>query len=169
MERIKNYLLGSMVFIIATLVLALANNDVRRVIAEEFKDVRVINSVSQPALVRDVDSSVRLPVHFNQSYTVPGGKRLVIEYVSLHVAAPSECDLITVALSSETNALHLFNPTFVGTSTVGPSTAYRYAISQETRAYIGQNRTASFSIQSFAGCNPNLSHAGATGYLVDLQ
>jgi hypothetical protein len=149
-------------------------------------DVRVVNTASEPVPVagtvnvgnlgndplpvRDVDRSTRLPVHFNDSYTVPDGKRLVIEYVSLNVAATFQCELVTAAVSSEGVVLHLFNPTFVGTSTIGPTTSYRFGLSQETRAYIGQNRTVNLGLYTYFGCgNVNVYHAAATGYLVDLE
>ena len=93
----KNYLIGSMVLIIVAIVLALAHADVRRAVAEEFKDVRVINTESLPAKVRDVDNPARQPVQafafcsttagafgcFNDIFAVPVGKRLVIEYASM--------------------------------------------------------------------------------------
>src|SRR5687767_719987 len=101
MERIKNYLIGSTVLSTLVLILTLANTDVRRAVAEEFKDVRVINTESMPANVRDVDNPARQPVHFSESYTVPDGKRLVIEYVSMGIGSQTQCDVIAVTLSSE--------------------------------------------------------------------
>ena len=96
MERIKNYLLGSAVLIITALALTLTT-DVRRAVADEFKDVLVINTEGMPANVRDVGIPLRSPVHIRvnttidfgetsgeqQVYTVPPGKRLVVEHVSL--------------------------------------------------------------------------------------
>src|SRR5215204_5485313 len=96
MERVKNYLLGSAALIIAALVLTLAT-DVRRAVADEFKNVRVINTESMPANVRDTGVPIRTPVQIQVNtsintgevvgdqlvYTVPAGKRLVIEHVAV--------------------------------------------------------------------------------------
>ena len=71
MERVKNYLLCSAVLIIAALGLSLAT-DVRRAVADEFKDVRVINTESMAAKVRDVDNA-RHPVHAAVNCTVDEG------------------------------------------------------------------------------------------------
>ena len=128
------------------------------------------NLVSAPVPVRDVDRATPLPVHFNDSYIVPEGKSLVIEYVSLNVAATFQCELLTAAIWAEGVALHLFNPTFVGTSTIGPTTTFRFGMSQETRVYISQNRTVALGLYTYAGCGSvNVYHAAATGYLVDLD
>lgn len=130
--------------------------------------VNVGNLSENPVPVRDVDNSARLPVHFNESYTVPNGRRLVIEYISMDVAASAMCGLLTTALSQEGVVLHVYNPTFVGTLTVGPSTAHKYGLSQDTRAYIGQNRTVTLGLHLYTGCFAEVQHAGVTGYLVDL-
>lgn len=171
MERIKSYLLGSAILVFLALVLALANADVRHAVAEEFKDVRVINTAAQPAIVRDVDNPARQPIHFGESYTVPAGKRLVIEYVSVGIGSQTKCDVISVALSSEGNVLHVYHPAFTGIFFGATSRPYRYGLSQETRAYVGQNRSVNFEFTGYSGCGagPDFSHVGASGYLVDLQ
>jgi hypothetical protein len=56
MKSIKNYVAGSAVLVILALVFALAHSNVPRAVADEFKDVRVINAESMPAQVRDVDN-----------------------------------------------------------------------------------------------------------------
>ena len=171
MKRIKNYVVGSAVLVILALVFALAHSNVPRAIADEFKDVRVINAESMPAQVRDVDNPGRQPVHIGESYTVPNGKRFVIEYVSLGIGSQTQCDVIAVTLSMEGTVLHTYYPAFIGIFFGPTSRPYRYGLSQETRAYIGQNRTASFAFGSHSGCGggPDFSHVGASGYLVDMQ
>jgi hypothetical protein len=88
MKRVKNYLLGSAVIVVAALVLSLVA-DIRRAVADEFKDVRIINTESVPANVRDVDTPRRTPVQIKVNtfinfgeivgeadiYTVPMGRR----------------------------------------------------------------------------------------------
>jgi hypothetical protein len=171
MQSIKSYLLGSAFLVFLALVLALANADVRRAVAEEFKDVRVINTESQPVSVRDVDNPARQPIHFNESYTVPTGKRLVIEYISVGIGSQTQCDVIAVALSSESIVLHLYHPAFVGVFFGPTSRPYRYLLSQETRAYVGPNRTVNIEFTGYSGCGtgPDFSHVGISGYLVDMQ
>ena len=101
MERIKKYLFSPTGFVFTlVLLLTLAHTDVRRTVAEEFKDVRVINTETMPANVRDVGTPRRTPVQIKVNvfiafgdivgeadvYTVPTGRRLIIE----HVAVESE-------------------------------------------------------------------------------
>ena len=171
MRSPKTYLLSSVILVVVALVLSLANGDARRAIADEFKDVRVINPQSMPANVRNVDGPARQPVHFRDSYTVPTGKRLMIEYISLEVGATSQCDLLEVGLFSGAVApLHIFNPRFIGIGVGGPGPAtYRYLISQEVRTFVDENSTASFASWSAVGCIPSLDDVGVSGYLVDLQ
>ena len=97
MEKIKNYRIISTIVIVLALVLVFSQADVRRAVADEFKDVRVINPTSQPANVRDMGVPVRMPVQIKvnvfinfgetfaeaEVYTVPAGNRLVIEHVAL--------------------------------------------------------------------------------------
>ena len=168
MERVKNYLLGSAVLIITALILTLAT-DVRRAVADEFKDVRVINSALMPANVRVVDNAARQSVHFDESYVVPAGKRLVVENVSVRVVSENaQCPAITVALLSGTEILHLYAPPFIGSLPFGPG-LFIYESSQETRAYIDQNRTASLGLEfNHPFCTLRIEHAGVSGYLVDL-
>lgn len=170
MKRIKTYLLGSAVLVVFALLFTFAHPGVSRAVAEGFKDVRIINPVTMPANVRDVDSPTHQPLHFNGSYTVPAGKRLVIEYVSMGIETQFQCEHLIAGMSSEGVLLHMYHPTLVGTFNPNPdTTVYRYVLSQETRAYVGQNRTVTLELRSWSGCLPDLAHASATGYLVDLQ
>ena len=170
MKSIKNYVAGSAVLVILALMFALAHSNVPRAVADEFKDVRVINAESMPAQVRDVDNPGRQPVHFNESYAVPAGKRLVIEYVSGLIEGHDECEVLIVALKSGTNFLHLYYPTFVGNFGFGPGDApFKYGFSQETRAYIDQNQIVTIGFFAQAGCSAEFARASASGYLVDIQ
>jgi hypothetical protein len=98
MERIKSYLLASAALVTVVLVLTLARNDATRVVADEFKDVRVINTESMPAKVRDVDNAPRRSPGQSKLRRRRGqlrgshlrsslGKRLVIEYASMQAHA----------------------------------------------------------------------------------
>jgi len=113
MKRVKNYLLGSAVIVVAALVLSLVA-DIRRAVADEFKDVRIINTESVPANVRDVDTPRRTPVQIKVNtfinfgeivgeadiYTVPMGRRLVIEHAALESETVNAGNGIRATLSS---------------------------------------------------------------------
>jgi hypothetical protein len=132
--------------------------------------VNVGNLGANPVPVRDLNNPARQPVFINGSYTVPAGKLLTIEYVSLGIEALSQCQALIAAVSSSGIPLHVYHPTFVGVALPSPGvTSYRYVFSQEARAYVAQNRTVTFEIISAFGCNPDLQLIGASGYLVDLQ
>ena len=127
--------------------------------------VNLSNPDGDPLRVRDVDNPARQPVHFEESYTVPAGKRLVVEYVSAEFRAGNQCDVITAGLSLSGGGIrHQFFPRFVGTYG-GSSVAY--GLSEETRLYVDANRTVFFT--SFAqGCEVFFAGRHASGYLVDI-
>ena len=114
MKSIKNYVAGSAVLVILALVIALAHSGVPRAVADEFKDVRIINTESVPANVRDVDTPRRTPVQIKVNtfinfgeivgeadiYTVPMGRRLVIEHAALESETVNAGNGIRATLSS---------------------------------------------------------------------
>jgi hypothetical protein len=192
MRNIKNFFVA----LIAVLVVVIAVTVLIPVLTRAQKsdaapppptlDVKVVNAASEPVPVsgtvnignlgvdplpvRDLNNPARQPVFLNGSYTVPAGKRLVIEYVSLAIEAPTQCQALIAAVSSSGSLLHVYHPTFVGVALPGPGiTSYRYVLSQEARAYVAQNRTLTFEIVSAFGCNPDLQLIGVSGYLMDLQ
>lgn len=132
--------------------------------------VNVGNLVTNPLPVRDLNNPARQPIFFSGPYTVPDGKLLVIEYVSLGIEALTQCQALIAAVSSSGTLLHVYHPTFVGVALPAPGvTSYRYVFSQEARVYVAQNRTVTFGIVSASGCNPDLQLIGVSGYLIDLQ
>jgi len=124
MEKIKNYRIVSTILIVLALVLVLGQADVRRAAADEFKDVRVINPTSQPANVRDVGVPLRTPVQIKVSvfinfgeiigeanvYTVPAGKRLVIEHVALESETVNTGNAVRGTLSSRFGGQNFIHP-----------------------------------------------------------
>lgn len=177
MERLKNYLLFSAVLIIAALVLTLVT-DVRRAVADEFKDVRVINPLSMPANVRDVNEA-RQPVQAAVScvvdegsgclrviYTVPSGKRLVIEYASMKTkledAHISRMTIHTTIGGEEIT--HYLTPT-PPTPLVDTETS----VGQELRLYADPGTSVLVSGTPFNSDGSNGFAFTISGYLVDVQ
>ena len=176
MERIKNYLLCSAVLIIAVLVMTLT--DVRRAVADEFKDVRVINTESMPAKVRDADNAARHPTQARANcsddegscgvliYVVPAGKRLVIEYASMRAHATgaqiSRMQISTVVAGEE--ILHYLPPT-----PPAPTVDSDTSVGQVVRLYadagtpvLVSGSPTNSSVTAFYGF-------AISGYLVDVQ
>lgn len=185
----KNYLFGSMVLIIVALVLALANTGVRRTVAEEFKDVRVINTESMPALVRDIDHPAREPfqmeidVQFNSDelqaqesvpITVPPGKRFVMEHVSATGIVPIGQKLHMSVAARFNNALttHALIATPQG-NTGAFGTKDIFTASQPLRAYVGGANVVTdqvivvFAARNSIGGEANVSF-GLSGYFIDV-
>lgn len=149
--------------------------------------VNVSSSTNAPLLVRDVDNPARQPVvrladdvnlivgesqAFKQMYTVPAGKRLVIEFVSVRTfVGPGQNLFVSVGVSDGQNFYDInLAPTLVGTFTVGTggNQGDRSAISQQTRFYANAGET----VRAFAQKNDDLGAGQATitvmGYLVDV-
>ena len=126
-----------------------------------------------PMLVRDVDNPARQPFQItliglapSNQFTVPSGKRLVIEYVSGRIPAGLGQQLETVRLLTAVNdatSLHFFTPIFTG----GVIESI-FTVSQQTRIYADPETLV---IVNAEGGGPVLSKMLLTisGYLVDVQ
>jgi hypothetical protein len=141
--------------------------------------VHIMNSSSQPIPVSDIDNPARQPIQqlFNfsfdptqgtngQSFVVPAGKRLVIEYVSAAIAL--EMGLIVDAVVTTTvNGIeggHHLIPTSMGPAWGFPLS---YLISKEIRVYADPGTKVQFSITD------NLTGNGGawgtiSGYLITI-
>lgn len=167
-------------------------------------DVKVINSPSQPVPVtgtvsvsnlgdsplpvRDVDNPASQPLQANiievppqipnpVLFTVPAGKRLVIEYVSADIqAASSQC--VTApryVLRTTTGGValnHFFNSEFTGTLGAAANEATKaYGLSQQTRIYADPNTQVTLDIRTdaFPSCGFMVNDGiHVSGYLVDV-
>ena len=105
--------------------------------------VRVGNTAQAPVLGRDVDEPARQP--FQRSgeitfaageviaaveFTVPDGKRLVIEYVSANISSEEPLFWFTVRTSAgSSGGTHFFQPLAL------PNLPHRHVVSQQTRLY----------------------------------
>jgi len=151
-------------------------------------NLAVDTSTNAPLLVRDVDNPARQPVirladdvnvlvgetqASKQMYTVPAGKRLVIEFVSVRtfVGPPGQKLFVAVGVSDGQTTYDInLAPTLVGTFTVGTggTTGDRSAISQQTRLYANAGDT----VRAFVQKNDDVGAGQATitvmGYLVDV-
>src|SRR5437867_3289252 len=93
MNKCKNYLSTAVSFVVLVSALVLMNPSTSHSQTSN-KDVRVVNTTAEPVPVRDVDNArqpfqevalVVIPASSSSAsstFTVPAGKRLVIEYVS---------------------------------------------------------------------------------------
>jgi hypothetical protein len=149
--------------------------------------VNVSSSTNAPLLVRDVDNPARQPAvrladdvnvlvgetqAFKQMYTVPAGKRLVIEFVSVRtfVLPPGQKLFVEVGVSDGQTTYDInLAPTLVGTFTVGNGVQGDHsAISQQTRLYANAGDT----VRAFVQKNDDVGAGQATitvmGYLVDV-
>jgi hypothetical protein len=128
-------------------------------------NVGIENAGSSPLRVRDVGNPARQPVRFTGEYTVPSGKRLVIEYFSADYETNSECLFLSFSLITPTDVLETFYLSTVGTDGTGHEVK---AVRQLTRIYVNENSTVHFIEQSIS-CSYTLLRRHAIGYLVDLQ
>jgi len=128
--------------------------------------ISVGNLGDSPLPVRDVDNPARQPVHFGSKYTVPAGKRLVIEYISARFRTSATCGFLEVRLLDDifnSSELHSFYPTFVGTD----STERRYGLSQETKIYVEENKEVGLET-AYVNCNLISTQFAVSGHLVDI-
>ena len=83
-------------------------------------NVSVINTPAEPVPMRDVDNPARQPFHLqmfgdNNSFTVPAGKRLVIEFVSGRIHTNSDRrDAALFTLLGSSQISNVFVPTLSG-------------------------------------------------------
>jgi hypothetical protein len=131
MNRFKNYLLTicGITFLLGTFSMI----HVGRTVADAIKDVRVANSETDPALVRDVENPARHPVQHVLSVIIPNGQfigdhtlnlspgvqRFIIEQVSINGFTPQGQKIRCVLRSTlnGTEEPHFLPATFLGTFT----------------------------------------------------
>ena len=167
-------------------------------------DVKVINSPSEPVPVtgtvsvsnlggaplpvRDVDNAARQPFQAKINevvlspnpvfFTVPAGKRLVIEYVSADIEAAPQCpNAPRYALTTTAGGVtleHFFYTKDVGTlgTSVNDDTK-AFGLSQQTRIYADPNTQVRLDIRTgtFPTCGFHLNEGSGirvSGYLVDV-
>jgi hypothetical protein len=138
---------------------------------------QVGNVANNPVLGRDVDNPARQPftnvVSDNHSFTVPPGKRLVIEYVSGGGFISTgqkflEVGFLFTALidGDRAGVQHHFVPVFTGTQNTGTNLFDIYAVSQQTRIYVEPGGLVEGFLEKTSGV-AGVSFT-VSGYLVDV-
>ena len=146
--------------------------------------VKVVNTPTAPALVRDVDNPARQPFQPNVGITigdgapaggalldVPSGKQLVIEYVSASVQLPTGQkvrELRVATLQGSTVLSHFLGATFQ--ATVGGSTTVDiFILSQVTRLYSNPGTSSvEFSVIRNNSSGTGFYSLSISGYLVNV-
>ena len=122
-------------------------------------------------IVADQPFQVRLDRSTGDSFTVPSGKRLVIESVSGSFNGDQGARLLSVSLQttvSGTLADHFFVPTFMAENNGGGLITDYLGFSQETRLYADAGTTVTLIISQTNGKNINGWDVGVSGYLVKV-
>jgi hypothetical protein len=164
MNRLKQVLLTALGIMVLSLALSIAWAG--RAVADAISLVKVANSRNQPALVRNVDDPAnRTPVNAKLdfsttspmgcvSYSVPSGKRLVIETVSVRVSASAPAAQVWL---QSVHSVWFYMPLvkavsdFVGT--------------QAMRVYVDGGQSYAFAACAEPPANGSMS---VSGYLVDI-
>jgi hypothetical protein len=108
--------------------------------------------VASPLMVRDLDNPARQPfqVELDQTtfaFSVPAGKRLVIEFVSARANSAPGFSLLSINVVTTVGGVtlqHPFVPVFVGKNGVDNS----YTVSQPTRLYADPGTTVDITLGS---------------------
>ena len=127
-----------------------------------------VTVVNTPLPVMDVDNPARQPFQATVPFTVPAGKRLVIEYLSAAARTSSTCRLLSVTLYTRVNGqeeplIHTFTPVLTG----GDTANNFYTVSQQTRIY-ADPLSLVFDGFSSLPCEPSITRPVVSGYLVDV-
>jgi hypothetical protein len=144
------------------------------------QNVTVVNTPSEPVPVRDADNPARQPIQRSFSltssfqpepYTVPDGKRLVIEHVSGEVTSGATCKALygSVLTSVTTDGTEVASThRFPLSATPLPN---RTVFSQQVRLYADPNtnvRGGAFGHDGTNNCTVDRFSLLISGYLVDV-
>ncbi len=140
--------------------------------------VRVASSAATPVWVRDANNALQ-PFHQNATvtldpsqlggavtFTVPAGKRLVIEFASMEVVLAQG----RVALAGLTTVVNGVNGShWLNFTSAGPAGGFpiSYIASQEVRIYADPGTQVLFNFLDDIG-GDGVMHASISGYLVDV-
>jgi hypothetical protein len=155
--------------------------------AQYSSPVRVVNTPNQPAQTRDVDTPRRQPFHGTATFsfaagssfatgvfdfTVPVGKRAVIEFVSARGSLPSGQQIIDAELTSSMNlsggGTGQRSHTVLANTQATDFAYNRFVISQPILQYADQG-TPQIQLTRFpnTGTNPIAFKANISGHLID--
>lgn len=148
---------------------------------------KIVNGVTTPVPVRVVEDAAREPfqktLNFSQSsdtstYTVPAGKRLVIEFASAHFKLPVDIKVTSVRLTTQLSSssgpiTHFLVAYFQGTQQNGglgiAATTDEYTASQQMKVVAGPGTQVKFSFD-VSEINAAFRTGGITisGYLLPV-
>jgi hypothetical protein len=142
------------------------------------QEVNVVNPATSPVPTRDVDNAARQPFQafllcgFNgigfcsDTFTVPAGKRLVIEFMSGTQALPTSEKAIWVQINvqnSGTSVAHQFPLTLTSDDGVNAS----FVGAHQTRLYADPSTTVEMDCLE-SGMSQGACGASISGYLIDV-
>lgn len=175
MDKFRNYLLPAAGLLTLVLVLSFAN--VPSVVSDKLQNVMVVNPMTKPAAVRDVENPSRQPFQKHveilvrpgesagtRALPVPTGKRLVIEYVSgFGNSLPSRLiPFLKVTTTVDGNAVSHY---VVG----NPLTVGGFIVSQQVRLYADPNtRVSILAARPDASDQEAKADVSISGYVVDV-
>ncbi|HTO69734.1 MAG TPA: hypothetical protein VMR31_07720 [Myxococcota bacterium] len=146
--------------------------------------VQIVNTSANPVLTQDNDNRARQPLSFRASisvlpgaengfarpaYTVPAGKRLVIEHVSAigNVASPEQ--VFTITVYADSGSVYTYLPVTNLSAQEDAPTRHDVVASQPLTMYVDPGDSVDIEISSDGGANGVLSMSvSVTGYLVNL-
>ena len=140
------------------------------------QNVNVVNAAASPVLARNLDNSARQPFQqvlmsdpqfpaAPQSFVVPGGKCLVIEYVSGYVTMPQGQKVSDLALQTTVGNVTAAHRMSVALMTTGVND--RFITCQLLCAYASPGTTVAFSVGG-SGAGPISTILTLSGHLVDV-
>ncbi len=140
------------------------------------QSVNVVNTAASPVLARNQDNSARQPFQqvlmsdpqfptAPQSFVVPAGKCLVVEYVSGYVTMPSGGIVSDLALLTSVGSVTAAHRLPVALMTTGVND--RFITCQLLCAYASPGTTVAFGVGG-SGAGPISTILTISGHLVDV-
>jgi hypothetical protein len=143
-------------------------------------NVNVINTTDAPVPVREVENPAYDPIQVGlqeadpgviPNFTVPAGKRLVIEYVSAQVSQ-ANCDFVRYSLTTTVQGVSLEHLFFLQVVGLSVSSTKMFGLSQQTRIYADPNTEVILkrridSTTGGCGFGVTLPQFRISGYLVN--
>jgi hypothetical protein len=128
-------------------------------------NMNISNNAGNPVLVRVVDEGAREPFQKSifargGSFTVPAGKRLVIEFASANIAVVQDLKVMNVTITNKLSTsasaqIHFLVANFAGTANnvQGFGVSDRFSASQQMRVYAGPGTevTTGFDLSTNTG------------------
>jgi hypothetical protein len=146
-------------------------------------NVNVVNTTASPVPVRDVDNPARQPFEAQvmggfadgasttgeiSIATVPAGKRLVIEYVSVFGAMLTGQKMVSVEIDFRVSVNGNYHHEVEPQGSNADGTLDYFIASALVRSYVNPGPISCFAERnSFAGANPNSVTFTISGYFVD--